>query len=514
MTLRKIFFLSLCVSAAFLYVYAVEIPREGEEKRAGFFLKGAELESLERISVNYREGTEDRTSFSLLQTDAKKESEGAISFTPWRLESLPDYPLDSSPVTILISALSALELEEPIKDDEDLRIFGLDKPVAVIEVVTAESGEAPFHIELGKKADYFTPVQRYVRVGKDGKLFLTDNQLFNAIDKTRDSFRDHSPLTLEEEDSQYFEVAVSGKEPLRFSSSGEDSWNLIAPATVRADDGQIGEFIRELQSLRADEFIDGVEKLSADTLDKYGLNTPDVQVRFFEAANSEKVINSISISTPETDDELMTYVLSSQYDSILALKGNKVGTFIKDQITFLDRKLFSFDSFTLSSLEVITGGITSSLTRKDDSWSVKRTSKDGKAETADADTQFVEEFLRVITSTDVSGIAADKVVAFTPLLTLKTKDKEGALQTYLVGPSQQFPAKTADINPVVENTSKESSGHLVVREGWDTTYWIDEAQYSSLIPKYDALKAPVKEDAETSGDSIASAKESGNSKTN
>ncbi len=146
--------------------------------------------------------------------------------------------------------------ETPLEDSpEERKRLGLDPPRATFEVEFEDGSKDEFL--LGDDG----PLGKDLFVLRDGRIYVGQLGLYSAIVHNIDDLRERmvfrnppavaSILTLDQR------LAAGGRERIVLSRA-TGNWKLQAPVEARADGGAAEQFVRQLLSLRVDEFAPGV----------------------------------------------------------------------------------------------------------------------------------------------------------------------------------------------------------------------------------------------------------------
>ena len=203
----------------------------------------------------------------------------------WMLLNPLVYPAQNSAVEKLLTNLvhltaatylSESELRSHPNADED---FGLLTPQASL-IITQENYRA--HILLGAKTA--PGDQLFLRVVASEGLYVVDADLLKVIPRSANDWRDRDLVHLAQLDFDRVAVTNNGKSFVLRQESTNGLWRMVWPLfQARADGARIAKGLRQLASMRVQEFITDDPK--AD-LDGFGLQTPNLELGLARETNS------------------------------------------------------------------------------------------------------------------------------------------------------------------------------------------------------------------------------------
>lgn len=250
----------------------------------------------------------------------------------WRIEKPQAVDAENQPVTELLDKLAALEAKgAEIRDREDPKDVGLDKPLATISLT----------LEEGKKDEKNTKtlVYSFGENAKDkGKLFvqLADwprvnvlgDELVKLIDRDALAYRKRHVLDHAATDLAKIQV-TRGAETFTFERKDGD-WTQTAPSTSKVEQAKVEQLAGDLAHLETTEFIAGAPK--AEDLDKtYGLAKPPVSVTL-TFADAKQPSQTLILGNPRPGKD----------DSFARLNDGPVFSLKKDLRDLLERDSLSY----------------------------------------------------------------------------------------------------------------------------------------------------------------------------
>jgi hypothetical protein len=187
----------------------------------------------------------------------------------WEVNSLADKIKDLKYVATAGSDLSA-------------EAAGLDKPRAVITI--ADKDGAAHTVEIGKAL--MAGEDAYVRIQGQDTIYLADGDFKTQLKKKTKEYRDKDVIDFTTADAVRVEIKHDGQDVVLVKADG--NWAFESPFKGPADQGKISSMLNSINSLRADEWVDG----KAQTI--HGFESPALAIR----VRTEKKIEK---PAPETD---------------------------------------------------------------------------------------------------------------------------------------------------------------------------------------------------------------------
>src|SRR5712692_1578094 len=224
-------------------------------------------------------------------------------------------------------------------------------------------------------------------------------------------------LNVTEDQVQEIEIKKRAGESIRLQRH-DSNWQIAAPEPLRADPDAVSSMLSTLSSLSSDRTVD--EK--ATSLDQYGLTQPAIELNI---ADKNKKTRKILIGD-ETPAGSAVYAAIAGDTRVFALSGYKKNSFDKSANDLRDKRLLTFDSDKVSSIELTAKKQTIALGRSKDEWQIV------SPKPFRADRAQVEELLRTLRDAkmDLSGSEDGKKVAAafgsgTAVATVRVTDVSG-----------------------------------------------------------------------------------------
>lgn len=272
------------------------------------------------------------------------------------------------------------------------------------------------------------------------------NKKAATADKTSVETTTVKLLNLPEDQIQNVEIKKRTGETINLHRNGPQ-WQITEPKPFRADPDVVSSMLSTLSSLSSDRTIE--EKAAA--LDQYGLNQPTIELIITDK-NKKTTRLLIGDDTPAGT---AVYAAIAGDARIFALSSYKKNTFDKSPNDLRDKRLLSFESDKVSSIELTAKKQTIAFGRSKDQWQIVR------PRPLRADGSQVEELLRTLRDAkmDLSASEEDKKVsaAFgsgTLFASAKVTDVSGTQELQVRKNKDDYYAKSS----VVPGVFKLSSG--------------------------------------------------------
>jgi hypothetical protein len=263
------------------------------------------------------------------------------------------------------------------------------------------------------------------------------NKKAATADKTPVETASVKLLNLPEDQIQNIEIKKRTGETLQLQRN-DSQWQITSPKPLRADPDALSSMLSTLSSLSSDRTVE--EK--ATTLDQYGLTQPAIELNIVDK-NKKTTMLLIGDDTPAGT---AVYAAIAGDPRVFALSSYKKGSFDKSSNDLRDKRLLTFESDKVSSIELTAKKQTIAFGHSKDQWQIVR------PRPFRADSSQVEELLRTLRDAkmDLSGSEDDKKLqaAFasgTLLVTAKVMDVSGAQELQVRKNKDDYYAKSSAI---------------------------------------------------------------------
>ncbi len=289
----------------------------------------------------------------------------------WTLTAPVKVPANGPRIESAIAAFSAVRVvggqKGFIADNvSDFSPFGLDKPDATIELLTASQPNSPLVLHVGKKVPDH-PDQVYVRRGDQDDVVTVSDRFVAEIPRDTIAFRSQHITDLEP--AAVAEIAIDAVgTTFRLERQGT-SWNLKSPRDERADTYLVQSLISQLDGLQTSEFLDPARVIRPE------LDPPQRLLKVWQSAASRpggrasRAENSEAKPTPALTlrigrhDRLKKTVYGQlEGDSIvLALPDGLLDVLPRNRLAYRDRGVMTVNPASITKLSLVRDGVTTEL---------------------------------------------------------------------------------------------------------------------------------------------------------
>jgi hypothetical protein len=223
-----------------------------------------------------------------IEWEAEKEDED------WFLRKPVDALAQKNKINDILYSLSNLKATAFVSEDkqeEEIKNYGLEKPDYLVTIdIPVENRPVTFFIHK-------TDDQVHATSSISPKILQVEESILSDLEKQPGDLRD-------EEVADFFTWEVkklqidTGKSSLILTRDDEDNWHFEDPTLQNADNEKIQSFLRELEALESEEFID-----PPLNLEDYGLEIPQAEVKIWTGDQEEipvEVTVQIGIENKDT----------------------------------------------------------------------------------------------------------------------------------------------------------------------------------------------------------------------
>ncbi len=187
----------------------------------------------------------------------------------------------SSKIDDILSSLSGLKAKEFVSEEkkkDDVKKYGLDRPEYEITLgMPLENQEVTF--SLHKEED-----KLYATTSLSSKIIEAEDTLLTDLEKEAGELREKKVASFYSWEANRLHLKM-GEIDWIVAKDEEDNWHFESPLKEEADRSKIQTFIRKIESLEADEFIDPPLSLN---LKDYGLDNPQAEVKIWIEEDEDK----------------------------------------------------------------------------------------------------------------------------------------------------------------------------------------------------------------------------------
>jgi len=259
------------------------------------------------------------------ETDEVKQIKLRAKETRWEASKKEDEWFFKEPVNALakksdiddiISSLSNLKAKDFVSEEkkkEEIKKHGLDKAEYEITLSMPLTNKEMTFV-LHKEED-----KVFATTSLSSKIIELEDSILSDLEKTAEELRlkevaDFYAWKVEEVHLKRGELEI------KVFKDEEDKWFFDSPEKKEADGEKIRNFIRKIESLEAEEFIDPPFELK-----DHGLDKPQAEIKIWTKDDEEKV-NEITILVGKEDKEAIN----------IAVKNAKLDYLFKVDSSFLE----------------------------------------------------------------------------------------------------------------------------------------------------------------------------------
>lgn len=300
----------------------------------------------------------------------------------WHLREPLDFPADDSVVSSTLGTLADLEAERRLPAAEvDVTEFGLDQPSATVILSSADGSDITFSIgdelPLGSK--------RALRLAGADEIVIAAGYFMTSIGREVDDWRSREVVDIAADQVASIDIEAGG-DSIRAARLGDD-WRLLQPLEDVADRDHLRGLISDLDSMRIEEFIDGVVDPA-----ELGFEAPAYEVLVIRSDGDEPFRLALGI-TREADGE--TEVACRRGDGEYFWASDRVtARLAKAPVLWRSKKVAPFETWDVEGLALTRGESVVDLSRSAGTWQF--------ADGAAADLTAVQERLRSLSDLEAT----------------------------------------------------------------------------------------------------------------
>jgi hypothetical protein len=194
----------------------------------------------------------------------------------------PPYPAEQTPIESFTGSLLDLRVADEIPPGEALaqgiKSFGLAPPQAT---VTLEGPGKRLTLLIGNKTVLTNNV--YMQIAGSNDVLITQAGILDKIPSSSDLWRNRSLLPFETMNFDHVQIR-SGTRLVEVERNPTNKfWRISKPIPARADQDRISGLLQVVRNARVDGFV--TDSPTAD-LDRYGLQSPDLELSFLQGTNN------------------------------------------------------------------------------------------------------------------------------------------------------------------------------------------------------------------------------------
>ncbi len=222
-----------------------------------------------------------------VQWEAEKEEED------WFLRKPVNALAQKSKINDILYALSNLKAKEFVseeKKDAEINNYGLDKSDYEVAVYfPVENQQVDFF--LHKKND-----KVYATSSTSSKILQVEDSILSDLEKEPGDLRDKGVADFFTWEVKKLKIK-RGERSLMLTKDEEENWQFEDPTILGADKEIIQSFLRKIEALKCEEFVDPPLNLA-----DYGLDHPHAEVKIW-AGEKNETLKEVTIQIGKEDQE-------------------------------------------------------------------------------------------------------------------------------------------------------------------------------------------------------------------
>ncbi len=229
----------------------------------------------------------------------------------------------TSKIDDILSSLSNLKTKEFVSEEKkkgDVKKYGLDRPEYEITLgMPLENQEVTF--SLHKEED-----KLYATTSLSTKIIETEDNLLSDLEKEAGELREKKVASFYSWEANRLHLKMEEIDWIVVKDE-EDNWHFESPLKEEADKSKIQTFIRKIESLEAEEFIDPPLSLK-----DYGLDNPQAEVNIWikEDEDKENAKEITVLIGSEDKEEKKVVVKNARFNYLFRMDSPFLEEFPKD----------------------------------------------------------------------------------------------------------------------------------------------------------------------------------------
>jgi len=213
----------------------------------------------------------------------------------------------SSKIDNILSSLSGLKAKEFVSEEkkkDDVKKYSLDRPEYEITLgMPLKNQEVTFSLHKGEDKLFAT-------TSLSTKIIEAEDNLLSDLEKEAEELREKEVANFYSWEANRLHLKMGDIDWIVMKDE-EDNWHFESPIKEEADKSKIQTFIRKIESLEAEEFIDPPLSLN---LKDYGLDNPQAEVKIWVEEDEEKVKEITVLIGSEDKEAKKVVVKNARFD--------------------------------------------------------------------------------------------------------------------------------------------------------------------------------------------------------
>src|SRR4051812_27750068 len=236
--------------------------------------------------------TNDVTALEIIFGGSTNRLRAEKQYNTWTLVK-PKYPAQQTAISSFVDAVAALRAYDKLAPHEVLiqgsKSFGLETPRARVQIETRTNR---FAIEVGSATPLTNNI--YIRMAESGDVFVTDGRLLENLPASPEDWRSAAMVDLNGGSFNRLQIRTGQRTFEIERSLTNNLLRITKPVPARADQERIAELLPTLGWGRVTAFVAASPLLE---LDRYGLQTPPLELSLLDATNRPYGIEFGTVTT-------------------------------------------------------------------------------------------------------------------------------------------------------------------------------------------------------------------------
>ncbi len=302
-------------------------------------LKPDQIKKFHYYTVGDAETDGDKVATST-PADPKKvvQVEASLNDNIWSLTSPVSEKADQQVIQDLLKNVLDYKYEKEVASTKDQWAqFGVSNPRRKIELETNDGKKTTIYVGINAPVGF----SAYVATDKSEQVFAGSQHIATSMSKTLFDFRDKKLISASSSEVESVSLKVEGSKPIALAKK-DGKWFLTSPENVEADTVQVNNFLDDLTSIKATEFVENASKDIKDSLIGSKAFT-EVELTLVGGAKSHLVFGK-----PKTG----FYASLNPNQKIIKISDDLTGKVSKNLNDLRNKKIFSFQSAQVESVEI------------------------------------------------------------------------------------------------------------------------------------------------------------------
>jgi hypothetical protein len=270
----------------------------------------------------------------------------------WQIAAPKPLNADQDAVTGLVSTVASLNSDRLVEEKaSDLKKYGLAEPALELDITTKDK---PQRLLLGD--DTPTGIATFAVLAGDPRVFTIANYTKSNLDKSSNDLRDKRLLTVDFDKVSQIEL-IAKKQDVTFARE-KDTWQILKPKPLRADNSQVEELSRKLKDAKMDVSASAPDENKAAAAFTSG--TPVATAKLTGTSGTQE----LQVRKSKND----YYAKSTAVAGVYKVPSDLGTGLDKSFDDFRNKKLFDFGFTDVAKLEMHDGAKSWFLTKGGQDW--------------------------------------------------------------------------------------------------------------------------------------------------